>query len=79
MRADETELQKLFQELEHYEQKGVRITLEGSRVSPMQIVNAYLVKESRSYMRDYVMNPIGNLEELGFDNIAKTESDPPRW
>lgn len=79
MKADDSELQRLFQELEHYEQRGVRITLEGSRVSPMQIVNAYLVKESGCYMRDYVMSPIGNLEELGFDNIAESACDPPRW
>ena len=79
MKSDDSELQRLFQELEHYEQKGVRITLEGSQVSPMQIVNAYLIKESGCYMRDYVMSPIGTLEELGFDNIAESASDPPRW
>lgn len=79
MKSEESELQRLFQELEDYERKGVRITLEGSRVSPMQIVTAYMIKESGSYMRDYVMNPIGNLEELGFDSIAEIACNPPSW
>ena len=66
MKADDSELQRLFQELEHYEQRGVRITLEGSRVSPMQIVNAYLVKESGSPKKGLFLS----VHKIGFSCIA---------
>ena len=79
MKSEESELQRLYRELEDYEKKGIRITLEGSRVSPMQIVTACMIREEGCYMRDYIMNPVGNIEEVSFDSIAEFVCDPPRW
>ena len=71
MSTDDPLMKELYMELEDYERRGVPIKLDGSRVSPMQVVAAFAVKESGSYMRDYVLNPKGNIEELVFDNIAE--------
>ena len=32
----------------------------------MQIVTAYMTREEGAYMRDYVMDPEGNIETLAF-------------
>ena len=71
MSTDDPLMKELYRELEAYERKGVPIKLDGSRVSPMQVVAAFMVKESGSYMRDYILSPKGNIEELVFDNIAE--------
>ena len=71
MEPQNLQMQELYQELEDYEKKGVPIKLEGSRVSPMQVVAAYMVKEQGCYMRDYVLDPSGNIEELSFHNITE--------
>ncbi len=59
----------LFSELANYEKKGVDITLNGMSASPMQVVQAYILKEDVAYMRDYVMNEKGDIEELCFTDI----------
>lgn len=70
MRSDDPKMQELYQELENFEKKGVLIKLEGNQVSPMQVIAAHMVRENGSYMRDYVLNPKGYIEELSFYNIA---------
>ncbi|MCI8293595.1 MAG: hypothetical protein HFH53_08725 [Hespellia sp.] len=72
MKSENPEMQDLYRELENYEKKGVRIKLDGSQVSPLQVIAAYEVKERGSYMRDYVLNPSGYIEELSFYNIAES-------
>ena len=62
MEPQNLQMQELYQELEDF---------EGSRVSPMQVVAAYMVKEQGCYMRDYVLDPSGNIEELSFHNITE--------
>ncbi len=69
MRTDETVYKKLYAELENYERKGVNILIDGYQASPLQIVTAYMAKEEGTYMRDYVMDPSGNIEALAFTNI----------
>ena len=69
MKMDETIYRDLFAELEKYERKGIDISIDGYRASPLQIVTAYMTKEEGTYMRDYVMNPEGNIESLAFTNI----------
>ena len=70
MRSDDPKMQELYQELENFEKKGVLIKLEGNQVSPMQVIASHMVRENGSYMRDYVLNPKGYIEELSFYNIA---------
>lgn len=72
MDTEDPFMQELYKELENFEKKGVLIKLEGSQVSPMQVVTAHMVKESGCYMRDYVLNPSGYIEELAFNNIAES-------
>ena len=59
----------LFEELTEFEKKGVYISLNGLPASPMQIVQAHIMREDVSYMRDYVMNEKGDIKGLGFHNI----------
>ena len=69
MKMDETVYRDLFAELEKYEQKGIDISIDGYRASPLQIVTAYMTKEEGRYMRDYVRSRDGNIEALGFTDI----------
>lgn len=59
----------LFEELTEFERKGVYISLNGLPASPMQIVQAHIMREDVSYMRDYEMNEKGDIKGLGFHKI----------
>ena len=67
----EVDLQKMFQELTGYEKKQVGLGINGIPVSPMQIVRAHVVREKTAYMRDYVLNEKGDIQELWFNSINK--------
>lgn len=67
------EVQNLFSELTGYEKKGVDITLNGLAASPMQVVQAHIMREDVVFMRDYVMNEKGDIKELCFTNIDVKE------
>lgn len=69
MKLDEAVYRDLLMELENYEEKGVAITIDGYRASPLQIVTAYMTKEEGTYMRDYTISGEGNIEALEFTNI----------
>ena len=71
MRTEETVYRRLYAELENYERKGINMLIDGYQASPLQIVTAYMAKEEGTYMRDYVMNPEGNIESLAFVNISE--------
>lgn len=43
--------------------------LDGLPASPMQIVQAHTMREDIVYMRDYVLNDKGDVEELCFQNV----------
>ena len=59
----------LFTELSDYEKKGVDISLDGWPASPMQIVQAHIMRENIIYMRDYIMNEKGDIKGVGFHNV----------
>ena len=63
------EASELFNELTNYERKGIEITLNGFAASPMQVVQAHIMREDAVFMRDYVLNDHGDIEELCFTNI----------
>ena len=71
MKTDATVYRNLYAELENYERKGIYMLIDGYQASPLQIVTAYMAKEKGTYMRDYVMNPAGNIEALAFTNINR--------
>lgn len=69
MIGEEKKYQELFKELEEFEEYGIYMQLEGKPASPMQIVEAHMVRESGAYMRDYVLNPDGYVKELCFYDV----------
>jgi len=64
-------IQILFTELKGYEKKGVNMSINGLPASPMQIVQAHIMKEDSAYMRDYVLNEKGDIKELGFHDVKE--------
>lgn len=60
---------QLFTELSDFERKGVDISLDGWPASPMQIVQAHIMRENIIYMRDYIMNEKGDIKCVSFDNV----------
>lgn len=66
---EKKDVQNLFTELNGYEKKGVDITLNGLAASPMQVVQAHILREDVIYMRDYVMNENGDIKELCFTDV----------
>ncbi|HIY64135.1 MAG TPA: hypothetical protein H9730_11885 [Candidatus Mediterraneibacter stercoripullorum] len=75
MKAEEAKYRELYAELEKYEESGIDILIDGCLASPFQIVTAYMMKEEGTYMRDYVLNPEGNIESLAFTNINECIND----
>lgn len=66
---EKAEAQSLFTELTDYEKKGVSITINGLMASPLQVVQACVMRENVTYMRDYVLDDKGDLRELCFTDI----------
>lgn len=65
------EAAELIRELEMYNEKGISLILNGKSSSPKAIAKAHRIAEEGSYMRDYVENEEGKVEELAFDRIEK--------
>ena len=66
----EQRFQSLFAELANYEGKGVYTLINGLPASPLQIVQAHMMREDGVYMRDYVLNEDGDVKALNFCNIT---------
>ncbi len=65
--SDTTDVYKsLYSELEDYEKRGISMSVDGYPASPLQIVQAHMIHEQGSYMRDYVLDPQGYIESLAF-------------
>lgn len=69
MKMDEQVYRELFSELEGYEKRGIDMSLDGYRASPLEIVTAHMMREEGTYMRDYVLSREGNIEALTFTDI----------
>ena len=69
MKMDERGYRELFMELEGYEKRGVDISIDGYRASPLEIVTAHMTREEGTYMRDYVLSGDGNIKALRFTDI----------
>lgn len=64
-----------FQSWQVMKKKGVYMLMNGVPASPMQIVQAHIVREDAVYMRDYVLNDNGDIKELCFDDVEMQEQD----
>lgn len=73
MESETKEYRELFDELNRYERQGVYMEMEGNPASPTQIVKAHMLREGSGYMRDYILNEKGDLEELYFNYINLRE------
>ena len=73
--SEKEELRAMFQELTEYEKQKVGLGIDGLPASPMQIVQAHIVREDAVYMRDYVLNDNGDIKELCFDDVEMQEQD----
>lgn len=69
--GDKVDLQRMFKELTGYEKRKVDLRMNGIPASPMQIVQAHMIREDIAYMRDYVLNDKGDIKELWFDSVEK--------
>ena len=69
----EQKFQMLFTELTGYEKKGVYMLMNDLPASPMQIVQAHMLREDNSYMRDYVLNDKGDVQALCFHDVQNNE------
>ncbi len=65
----EQDAQNLYAELMRYERSGVDILLNGCPASPLQIVQAHILREDVVYMRDYQMDGEGDVKKLGFHSV----------
>lgn len=61
---------QLFQELMDYETKGVSLWMDDCPSTPVEIANSDVLKEDASYMRDYVSNEKGVIEQIRFNRIS---------
>ncbi len=64
------EYAELYQELEVMEHNGIHISLDEVPASAFQVVQAHMVRETGTYMRDYVIDEEGHIERLIFNNIG---------
>lgn len=71
----EQQVHSLFSELTDYEKEGIHILLNGLPASPMQVVQAHIMREDSVYMRDYVLNEKGDIKELCFNNVDQRISE----
>ena len=70
--GDEVDLQMMFRELTGYEKNRIDLRIDGIPASPMQIVQAHVMREEPAYMRDYILNDKGDIKELWFTSIKSS-------
>ena len=69
MQEDEKAYRDLFAELSEFERYGIHMRIDGKCASPLQIATAHMVKEKSTYMRDYILDENGHVEELCFNKV----------
>ncbi len=66
---NDKEYKELYKEMEVLEKHGIHILLEGMPVTALSVVQAHMLKEEGTYMRDYVLDQQGHLTEVRFNDI----------
>ncbi len=61
---------KMLKQLCSYEKRGITLWLDGIRSTPLQVVEACIMKEGNDYMPDYVQDDNGTLYQLRFDRVT---------
>lgn len=61
----------LFRELAAYQDKHIRLMLNGRQSTAYEITHACMVAEDGGYMRDYVGDDAGKLIQISFDKIRE--------
>lgn len=69
MQEEEKAYHDLFVELSEFERYGIHMRMDGKYASPLQIATAHMVKEKSTYMRDYILDENGHVEELCFNKV----------
>lgn len=59
----------LKEELESYEKKGVRISINGRQAPPRRAAQVCCFETDGDYMRDYIIDDSGRIVEIGFDKV----------
>ena len=67
--GEKEEMKEMFQELTGFEKKNISLRINGVPASPMQIVQAHIMREDVDYMREYVLDDEGDIKELCFNSI----------
>ncbi|MCP1102387.1 hypothetical protein M2454_001005 [Aequitasia blattaphilus] len=75
MRSDANDLDEFLKELIGYERQGVYIYMEDTPTSAFDVVEAHMVKEKGSYMREYILDESGKILELYFHYVGKCEHE----
>ena len=73
MEEEEAAMQELESELETYQSGGISLLLEGRESSPAFIVNACMVAENGTYMRDYIQDECGKIDTINFNFVSENE------
>lgn len=63
------EYAELYREMEAFEERGIHMEVEERQVSAFGVVQAHMVKENGTYMRDYVWDSEGQIKKIIFNNI----------
>ena len=66
----------LYLELKDFEASGIPMLMGEHQVNSLQVVQAYMSRETGTYMRDYVMNSEGSLEILAFHKVLVNAKYP---
>ena len=67
----------LYNELQSFQEQGIQLQRGVYKVSPVQMVSAYMAREEGTYMRDYVLDPQGKVESLVFTEVEETAGPYP--
>lgn len=73
MEKSDKNYEELFAELKNYERCGIRMQIDGCPASPLQIVSAHMLREENIYMRDYIMDQDGKVQELDFYKVIQSK------
>ena len=60
-------------ELEELKKQGIELLLDGQPETPKRISRACKVAEEGDYMRDYILNKRGDIQQLNFNYVKKTD------
>lgn len=60
---------ELFRTLENHVSNGISLYLAGKKSTPLEVVDAVLVKDENDYMADYVRDDNGSLVQVRYDRI----------